>query len=326
MKPLVLTGSITSEFAESGFADLALDLRFFRFIWGPQPSQEKLAHFLGPCISGHDGGRHWSIWGISWKQSKNRKHRALSLAEFCQHYETVELWFDVRPEAQLQLIWLLDYFRAHPEVAAKLKMRLIETDMMWIHRLGNWQPHMVDVTERELATASAAWQAYRSPTPEACFDLLRRDLSALPSLKPTLLDLLEELPSASTGLGASEMRMLEMISTGYANVNPLFHYRELRQTRVFNEWQYGYLLDGLAFGPRPAIAGLDEELRTIPWDKIGARHKPMLRSRLSLTEFGKAVVAHKEDFSRHNPIDRWWGGTHLTNDNLWRWNPVLVKP
>jgi hypothetical protein len=50
------------------------------------------------------------------------------------------------------------------------------------------------------------------------------------------------------------------------------------------------------------------------------------RSRFSLTEFGKAVVAHKKDFSRHNPIDRWWGGTHLTNDRLWRWNPVLVAP
>ena len=49
------------------------------------------------------------------------------------------------------------------------------------------------------------------------------------------------------------------------------------------------------------------------------------RSRLSLTEFGEAVLAHKEDFSRHNPIDRWWGGTHLTNDNLWRWAPALLK-
>jgi len=51
-----------------------------------------------------------------------------------------------------------------------------------------------------------------------------------------------------------------------------------------------------------------------------------LRSKLSLTEFGKAVLAHKEDFTRYNPIDRWWGGTHLTNDRLWRWNPVLMKP
>ncbi len=86
------------------------------------------------------------------------------------------------------------------------------------------------------------------------------------------------------------------------------------------------MLDGLAFGPRPAIAGLDEELRTIEQDNLGAGTRPMLRSRLSLTEFGKAVVAHKEDFSRHNPIDRWWGGTHLTNDRLWRWDPVLIAP
>jgi hypothetical protein len=134
------------------------------------------------------------------------------------------------------------------------------------------------------------------------------------------------LPAASTGLGASEMRMLELISWGYANVNPLFHHQDLRQTRVFSEWEYGYLLDGLAFGPRPAIAGLDEELRAIPRENLGARHEAMLRSRLSLTDFGKAVIAHKEDFSRHNPIDRWWGGTHLTNDNLWRWSSALVEP
>jgi hypothetical protein len=37
-------------------------------------------------------------------------------------------------------------------------------------------------------------------------------------------------------------------------------------------------------------------------------------------------AAHKEDFSRHNPIDRWWGGTRLTNDRMWRWHPTLMKP
>jgi hypothetical protein len=58
----------------------------------------------------------------------------------------------------------------------------------------------------------------------------------------------------------------------------------------------------------------------------GARYARYKESRLSLTEFGKAVLAHEEDFSRHNPIDRWWGGTHLTNDRLWRWDPVLLVP
>jgi hypothetical protein len=198
--------------------------------------------------------------------------------------------------------------------------------MIEIERLGKWRPPAVDVTEKELETASAAWQAYRAPTPEACFDLLGKDLSALPLLKPVLIDLLEELPSSSTGLGASEMRMLELIARGYALSNALFHLRQLRQTRIFSETESGYLLDGLAHGPRPAVAGLDEELRTLDREKLRDRHRAYLRSELSLTEFGKAVLAHKEDFTRHNPIDRWWGGTHLTNDRLWRWNPALMRP
>ncbi|QHO79120.1 hypothetical protein ACH79_27595 [Bradyrhizobium sp. CCBAU 051011] len=248
------------------------------------------------------------------------------MAEFCEQYEAVELWFDVRPSAQLKLIWLLDYFRSYPEIVGRLKLRLVDLDMRELETFGRWDPPAVDVTERELATASAAWQAWRSPTPVACFDLLRRDLSALPLLKPVLIDLLEELPSGSTGLGASEMRMLELIARGYSLTNALFHLYQLRQTRIFGEWEYGYLLDGLAFGPRPAVAGLEEELRTLSRENYRDRHAAYLRSELSITEFGKAVLAHKEDFSRHNPIDRWWGGTHLTNDRLWRWNPALIKP
>ena len=48
-----------------------------------------------------------------------------------------------------------------------------------------------------------------------------------------------------------------------------------------------------------------------------------------LTALGSAVLAGSGDFSRHNPIHRWWGGTELTNDRLWRWDPanhVLIAP
>ena len=185
---------------------------------------------------------------------------------------------------------------------------------------------VANVTEDELETASATWQAYRATTPEACFEMLGRDLSALPLLRPALFDLLEELPSSATGLGATEMRVLELIANGYASTNALFYLTELRQRRVFDSWEIGSLLEGLAHGPRPAIAGLDDALRTLKASNYRGRDEAYKRSRLSLTEFGKAIVAHKEDFSRHNPIDRWWGGTKLTNDNLWRWNPALIKP
>jgi hypothetical protein len=106
----------------------------------------------------------------------------------------------------------------------------------------------------------------------------------------------------------------------------IFHRRRVRRRRVFNAWEKGSLLEGLAHGPRPAAEGLDDELRTLSERYHRGRDEAFRRSDLSLTEFGKAIVAHKEDFSRHNPIDRWWGGTRLTNDRLWRWDPVLIAP
>ncbi len=90
-------------------------------------------------------------------QSKNKRFRDHGMIEFCQHYETVELWFDTNPQAQLQLVWLLDYFRSYPDIAAKLKLRRVDLDMIGIvGEFGKWWPRSVDVTEREFATASAA--------------------------------------------------------------------------------------------------------------------------------------------------------------------------
>lgn len=252
------------------------------------------------------------------------------MAEFCQSYEVIELWFDPSPNDQLQLIWLLDCLSPHPEIAAKLRLRLVDFDMNSVDDggLGRWAALgvFVDVAAAELETASMSWQAYRAATPEGCFGLLCRDLNALPLLRPALLDLLAELPCSTTGLGATEMRLLELIARGYSLTNGLFYLQSLRQTRVFGEFEIGSLLEGLAHGPRPAVVGLDDELRTLKKENFGGRNMAYKRSRLSLTEFGKAIVAYKEDFSRHNPIDRWWGGTHLTNDRLWRWDPVLIAP
>jgi hypothetical protein len=324
MTRLILTSQSGFSLGNTDLADIVIPFTF-RFVWGALPPPDGLATYLAARSDQHAPGTHWSDYVGRWP-AKARKD--FGFIEFCQHCETVELWFDPAPNDQLHLVWLLDHFRSHPEIVARLRLRLVDYDLITatVEELGRWKMPTVDVTRAELETASATWQAYRATTPEACFDLLGKDLSALPLFKPALLDLLEELPSASTGLGATEMRMLELIASGYANINPLFHLHGLRRTRIFNETEHSYLLEGLAHVPTAAVAGLDEELRTIGRENSRDRHTALLRSRLSLTEFGKAIVAHKEDFSRHNPIDRWWGGTRLTNDRLWRWNPVLVAP
>jgi hypothetical protein len=326
MKRLILTGESGVEFMRSDLAEVAIVFSF-RFVWGPLPSPDELATYLAARSDQHAPGTHWSDFGGRWRQA-NKARKDLGLVEFCQPYETVELWFDPDPNDQLQLIWLFDYFGSHPEIVARLRLRLVDFRLLGasVEELGRWQVPAVGVTKDELETASVTWRAYRATMPKACFDLLARDLSALPLLRPALLDLLEELPSSATGLGATEMRLLELIARGYSLTNALFHLKGLRQRRVFDSWEIGSLLQGLAHGPRPAVAGLDDELRTIRRENYRDRDAAYKRSRLSLTEFGKAIVAHKEDFSRHNPIDRWWGGTRLTSDSQWRWDPVLIAP
>src|ERR1700743_1987850 len=75
------------------------------------------------------------------------------------------------------------------------------------------------------------------------FNLAKKDLSALPLLGRCVMELLEELPGRTTGLGATEMRLLELIGAGYSLTNGLFYRSSLRQRRVFEKRELGYLIE-----------------------------------------------------------------------------------
>ena len=231
------------------------------------------------------------------------------------------------------LSWLLDYFRPIDSIVSKL--HLVQADVP----IGNLSPDeavarrmpVVEIGNDHLKTASMAWKAYRLSTPQAWFGLLSRDLSALPLLRPAVVALLEELPGLATGLGATEMRMLELIAEGNASPPDVFPGHEKRNTRRgFDYWQIGELLDGLADAPAPAVSGLNEGPFTEELHHDRDRYQRYNQSKLSLTALGRDVLAGHEDFSRHNPVHRWWGGgTELTNDRLWRWDAAkqaLIAP
>ncbi|MBR0754166.1 hypothetical protein JQ604_18430 [Bradyrhizobium jicamae] len=325
MKRLILTSLSGSCLRRFGLAEAVIQFGF-RFIAQPLPPAIRLEAFLD-ARSDQGPGWHWTDWNPKVGSPRPVRSRHIAFTEYCARYDLIELWFDSTVEDQLQLIWLLDFFESHPETAAKLKLRLIGFDLIMLERAPDLKHvPLADISPQELRTASMCWQAYRATTPEACIAVLKQNLSAFPLLRPALLDLIQELPSRITGLGATEIRLLELIGAGFVSTNALFYLRGFRQRGVFSDMEIGTLLEGLAHGPRPAITGLDDELRTIDRANLRARLEAYQRSRLSLTDFGKEVLAHKQDFSRHNPIDRWWGGTHLTNDNMWRWNPTLMKP
>jgi hypothetical protein len=275
----------------TGLADIVIWFGL-RLTWGPLPSDAELATFLEARSTKHGSpGSHWLDF-IRSRHLEEIEGKDLGLIDLCERCETIELWVDPEPNAQLTLIWLLDYLRHHQKTASKLT--LVQADV----RIGNhppkevaqWRLPAVKILNDHLETASAAWQAYRQPKPQDWFNLLDEDLSVLSQLRQTVLELLEELPTNATGLGATEMQMLELISAGNAGPFDVFPgHRKRNQRRVFGYWEVGSLLDGLARCPAPAVSGLEEGPFTPQMHDDRNRHERCKRSELKLTPLGEAM-------------------------------------
>src|SRR5258708_18131036 len=89
---------------------------------------------------------------------------------------------------------------------------------------------------------------------------------------------------SATGLGATEMRMLELISAGNARPFDIFPGpRKRNQRRVFGFWEVGSLLDGLAGSPTPALSGLSEGAFTLEVHEDAKRFEQYKPSKPKLT-------------------------------------------
>jgi hypothetical protein len=156
----------------------------------------------------------------------------------------------------------------------------------------------------------------RQKTPEAWAGLLDEGLSALPFLRSAEGRMLEELPGVD-GLSRTERQMLATVEAGSVTALALFVAVQRQEEAEFmGDWSFWRLLDALALADEPLFAGLE----AAPFQHdVAELAQPYLTSRLSLTALGKAVLAGGADWAAHHNVDRWWGGTHLTNDALWRW-------
>ena len=162
--------------------------------------------------------------------------RAISVSSSCVRSSTrLKYGSILEPNDQLVLVWLLNLLRPYKEITTKLS--LVHTD----DNVANYAPEFVakwklpafKVTDNHLVMASRAWQAYRAETPEPCFDLLMTDLMILPRLRSALIALLEELPDSVTGLGASEMDILDFVNDGHTDPRRVTEARWMRD--VFDE-------------------------------------------------------------------------------------------
>ncbi|MGX1324068.1 hypothetical protein AB7M17_007521 [Bradyrhizobium sp. USDA 377] len=315
MSHLILT---TNDFAanalrQSRAANVALGFRL-RFVSGKLPSEEQLLIGLARRSAKHSNpGDHW-LDDACRALLDGVGTRDIGFFELCEKFDSIELWVDPRPNDQLVLVWLLDLLRPYKEITTKLS--LVHTDDIVANyapqSVAKWKLPAFKVAENHLVTASRAWRAYRAETPEPCFDLLMTDLMILPRLRSALIAVLEELPDSVTGLGASEMDLLDFVNDGHTDprrvceatwIRDVFDGRDAQEALIeLGEHSVPPILLG-----DPSFNNEDRYFGKSEW-------------KVTLTELGRSLVAREDDMWRHNPIKRWWGGTELTNEQVWRWD------
>jgi redox-sensitive transcriptional activator SoxR len=245
----------------------------------------------------------------------------------------VVLWFEHDLFDQLQLIDALSLaagvgaqpeaivvgsFPGKPAFRGLGELGPDELETLW--------PERRATTEDELAVATSAWSAFRAPEPVALAEhvtgLLAARLSDL--LAHALNRLLEELPAPGDGLSRTERITLEAIAAGAATPAAAFLAVQEREQAPFlgDAWFYRSL-SSLGSGPGRLVE--KQEGGPVPPAPPLADSSVFVRARLRLTERGTAVLRGEADRAELVDVDRWVGGTHLTPENLWRWDTAARR-
>ncbi|NNE47421.1 MAG: DUF1835 domain-containing protein [Rhodothermales bacterium] len=279
--------------------------------------------------------------GLSSKQLRNDRARYLSAREFGEfdsilaemserddmfvrgltEYDEVVLWFEHDLYDQLQLIQALDGIASRFPVRASVYLvcRSQFVGESSVDALRAAFEGRVPIGTMHLREAADAWAAFRDERPVRLNDIVTAGSSkVLPFLADALHRLLEELPHPQTGLSRSERQILESLRVRPATPPVLFRMcQEQEEAKFMGDTSFWSVLIPLLESRRPLVE--PERARGVKtsWNEAG-----FLTSELRITDAGRAVAAGRSNLLDHLSIDRWLGGTHLTNTCHWTYGDL----
>jgi hypothetical protein len=245
-------------------------------------------------------------------------------------FDRATLWFEHDLCDQLQLIQIVAWFST--KIREPGWLMLVQADDFLgaqnPRSIKGFRSRAVEIGPEHFKRANDAWSAFCQNSPELWARLVERDLTIFPHLPAAVLRMLEELPDLS-GLSRSETAVLNRVAHGTTQAANLFVQVCVADTIIdfMGDWSFFTLLDRMATGPASLLHSSTNVKFSPAWSS--EQRRQYLNAEHNLTPLGEAVLAGLDDYARHNQIDRWWGGTHLTNDNLWRWdaeNRRLIPP
>jgi hypothetical protein len=235
-------------------------------------------------------------------------------------YDRIELWFEHDLYDQLQIIQLLNFFA---EEGRSEGLLLVQADdylgMQSPDALKALQPTARAVTAEQLTLAGKAWAAFTADRPEQIAALAFGKQTALPYLAPAFRRLLQELPAVNSGLSLTEERCLGALARGPLSAGALFGVTQQQEdARFLGDLPFFQRLDGLCFGTTPLLQGLPLRMREMMTSVDENAYRAFATAPLTLTDAGRAALEGRFDHAQANGIARWFGGTYLKNEKLWR--------
>jgi DNA-binding transcriptional MerR regulator len=266
-------------------------------------------------------------WGSRRALLSSLERRDRQFVEALRDGLQVVLWFEHDLYDQLQLLDALALahgentspelivvgaFPGKPGFAGLGELTADELETLW--------PARELASDDTLDVAVAIWEAFCAPEPSALAGWSARSLPSLPFVAPALRRLLEELPAATDGLSATERRALQAVAEGARTPQAAFLAVQRVEEAPFlgDAWFYralvgvGRLLETLDGEPLPAAPPLTDG-------------HVFARLPIRLTEEGERVLRGELDRVELLGVDRWLGGTHVTADNLWRWDGAAAS-
>ena len=254
--------------AETDFADIAIVLLPFASSGDRCRLQTNSQPISAPRPDQHGPGAHWSDLCRPLASERNRKLAGISAwSSSASTTRPSSCGLTCDPNDQLQLIWLLDYLQLSSGHRGQVEIAScrLRDDRALLER--TWQ------------VAAAARRRHREGSGDGKHGLAGVSGADAGSLLRSARQGFERFAAAQAGLARSARRASVRRDGAWRDGNAdagadregilrivesaLSSSATFARRRVFGELELGYLLDGLALGPRPAIAGLDDELRTI---------------------------------------------------------------
>lgn len=244
-------------------------------------------------------------------------------------FDRIELWFEHDLYDQLQIVHIVN-------MLASLGRSENVYHIPSSRHLGPIPPDQIlkleeltlPVNAPMFATAIDVWKAYTSPTPEALAVARKGPIAGFPFLAQAITRALQELPGLD-GLTRTERQTLYTIDRGVVRPGMMFaRVLNMEEAAFLGDWSFFKILTDLCAGPSPLLEGLSEPFAPALFQD-DKRRKAFITTGVSLTSFGEEVLAGRQIRTDHADIDTWVGGTHVSGQNLWRWDDAaeeLIAP